>query len=777
MSLKIRRESALNLTLEGSIGSFSVGTGKEGQNSLEVKYFLTHVGLDFSSGTDEALLSHLAPVREIFDFQQLDFDEIMQRDIDDARVSKELITYLLDDKSRDLIKLFPPIVVVVLPVEESENRPANLYPSVTEEEQRKDDNDYHITRSGAVGEEVFQFEQPIDGGKILKHDLVRFRLNTHKTRLVIVDGQHRAMALLAIYRNLKDDWSDEKRAPFKEYYSEWTTSYIQQFNLKEINLPVILCTFPSLNENYTGEFNLKKAARSIFLTLNKTARKVSTSRNILLDDQDIISYFLRRCLSYIKDQDQHSLSSLRIFNIELDQSDDKVKIKSPIALTGVNHFNYIIEHLLLNKNEINKNDVDGIKARSGKFFKRLDLNANNCMDRLNGRAVLGAEAASTRRDSFTQAAADKLGAEFNEKYGNFIIAFFQEFALYNYHCQAVLSLEQKAETFEDRQIRPILFEGQGINRVFEAHRETLKEKLRESRKRNQRAPELEAIAKRLDGTARRIEGLLQLFKEERASLCIKSVSDKSKLKGLNTDVNPNIVKWFNDLYDNVLTTVAFQSALICGFFGEIEKTNKKILYTSDSNLDTQDCFNEYIEQINTFFVPKSSSQFKRLFQVFTGEISGEISDWKIIKTNRNFRDIVYSGEMQPEQWPKYKYLFLEIWKPSDELLNETVTEERKKCRGQVYSNLYEQYKNSYCKQNSRIEQMLNNDELKIIFNNSFTVYNDFLKVLGARDLDKEDMKNAVSGKPVASTNKYNIDDEDDYDEEEYDEDDEDDFDD
>jgi len=100
----------------------------------------------------------------------------------------------------DLVKLFPPIVVVVLPVKEGENKPNNLYPQIEVEELvgTNDDEPKYILRSGAVGQEVFQFEQPIVEGKRLKHDLVRLRLNTHKTRLVIVDGQHRAMALLAL---------------------------------------------------------------------------------------------------------------------------------------------------------------------------------------------------------------------------------------------------------------------------------------------------------------------------------------------------------------------------------------------------------------------------------------------------------------------------------------------------------------------------------------------------------------------------------------------------
>ena len=102
MPLELTQESALNLTLKGSVGSFKVGTGRPGQNSLEVKYFLTHVGLDFASGANQAVLDHMAPVRELFDFEELDFDEIMQRDIDDARVSSELIPYLLDATSADL---------------------------------------------------------------------------------------------------------------------------------------------------------------------------------------------------------------------------------------------------------------------------------------------------------------------------------------------------------------------------------------------------------------------------------------------------------------------------------------------------------------------------------------------------------------------------------------------------------------------------------------------------------------------------------------------------
>jgi hypothetical protein len=82
---------------------------------VDVTFFLTYVGLDISIGLNDQILQNLAPLREVFDVEELEFDELMQRDIDDARVSEELIPYLLDARTRQLVKFFPPIVVMVLP--------------------------------------------------------------------------------------------------------------------------------------------------------------------------------------------------------------------------------------------------------------------------------------------------------------------------------------------------------------------------------------------------------------------------------------------------------------------------------------------------------------------------------------------------------------------------------------------------------------------------------------------------------------------------------------
>lgn len=747
--LKLKKETALNLSLEGSVGSFNVGTGRPGQNSLEVKYFLTHVGLDFGAGTNEAVLSHIAPVRETFDFEQLDFDEIMQRDIDDSRVSGELIPYLLDAKSADLVKLFPPIIITVLPVLEGQKRPASLYPRVEEEDQAAIDEDSHprrLTRAGAVGSEVFEFDQPLIDNKPIKHDLVRFRLNTHRTRLVIVDGQHRAMALLALYRNIKDEWSDEKRSPFKEYYAEWTRNYIQQFNLKEINLPVMFCTFPQLCEGYSGGFDLKKASRAVFLTLNKTARKVSNSRNILLDDSDFVALLLRRCLSEIKGRDARSPYSLRIFNVELDQFEDRLRIQSPIAVTGVSHVYYLLEHLLLNQGD---EDVNGTKPRAGKFYKRTDLNTYGAMDRLGGRDLLGADAAdSTRRDIFTSEAAEQLAKRFMERFGGRLAAIFERFAPYEIHARAVLEMEARLEAHEDRKLRPILFEGQGIGRVFHAHRENLRVRLKEGAFETD-VPKIEALLAQLDGTATRIDSALDQFRQDRVARYLDGVTDKGKVRrdGAYPD---ELVGLFDGWYDNVFTTVAFQAALFCGFYGEIERYTLQCKAEEKTTPDLGPVFDEYLEQLNTFFIPQSSSQLKRLIRLFEGEVDGDVGDMKIARSAQTFRAVVFRGEMQPDQWPKYKYLLLEIWRPSNTDLARSLEGERRKCRRQVFAQLYDAYRADYAEKQMKREDDLDTTERKQIFDEAYGAYEGFLRVVGIAAADmpgKRELREVPDGVP------------------------------
>lgn len=748
-SLSLKRESALDLSLSGSTGSFNIGNSKDGRTSIGVKYFLTHVGLDFSSGTNEKILSHIAPVREIFKFENLEFDEIMQRDLDDARVSSELIPYLLDDQSMDLVKLFPPIIVVVLPVKQNEDRPADLYPAVEDVEEDREKTSYKIVRAGKVGQEAFQFEQPLLDGEPVKHDLVRLRLNTHRTRLVIVDGQHRAMALLALYRNLKSGWSDELRAPYRDYYAEWTPSYIRQFDLDEIELPVMLCTFPELSEDYKGDFDLKQAARLVFLTLNKNARKVSDSRNRLLDDSDLIAEFLRRCLSGIKSKDSHSSFSLRIHNVELDQIQDRTKLQDPIALTGVNHLYYIIEHLMLNDD-----DVNGVKERSGRFSARKDLTSYGLMRRLNGRDLIGdAAASSTDREYYTSKVAEKLGRSFDDRYGLPIVQILEQFAPYECHSKAVLDMEKRLRQLNNRKVMPILFEGQGIGRVFDRHRENLKKKL-EDRGFGGQTPEVESTLSSLNDTKAQIDSALDQFRGGRAGYYLNELRDKHKARNEDGSWNSSLLRQLNDLYSDVFTTVAFQSALICGFFSEIERARQKCGREEggEEGVCQESSFKRFLDQMNSFFIPNSFADFRRLLRIFRGKLQPAGNDWSLIPSNQTFKEVVQHGAMKPDKWPNYKYLLLEIWKPENGYLADSVEERRVKGRGQVFQRLYKKVKKDYCQENMKLEEDLTPEERHTIFDDARGAHAGFLKNIESDIPTEEEFKQMLTESFVTSAN-------------------------
>jgi len=739
-TINLQVQTALDLTLNGSVGSFRVGDSQQGGQGLEVKYFLTHVGLNFSTGQDEKLLKELAPFREVFDTTQLDFDQIMQRDIDDARVSAELIPYILDDRTQDLVKFFPPIVVVVLPVSGDRNKPDDYYPGVTSVPESLDKmgvKDWLVTQSGKVGSEVFRFEQPVISEEPDKHNLVNFKLNTSKARMVIVDGQHRAMALLALYRNLKDQWSDAKRKPFQKYYEEWTPSYIEKFNLDEINLPMIICTIPSLDAEYKGDYTLKKASRSIFLTLNKNARAVSRTRNILLDDNDLISTFMRSTLGEVKDLDARSETSLRIHNVELDQ--DKTKLNAPIAMTGVSHLYYAIEHMLLDSG-----DVDGVKPRSGKFGGRTGF--SDALDRLACVDKCGADVCKdTKRNLFSAEVEEILTSSFSDLYGTYLLKVLKAFQPYEIHNKAAQKLKTNLESSSDVDLESMLFGGQGMVKVFETHRHTLKKNLKDGYFKTD-VPRIESIVESLDATDKRLKTNVDDFEKQRANNFVNANNEKNKFRCAGSSEVPNLIlELINNLYSNIYTTVAFQAALTCGFFTEFEKASKT--FSGSLDLDVQQTFDEYLKQMSGFFVPKTFASFRKMISILIGNAEGDDACNLTISegSSDSFRSVVMRGEMQPDQWPKYRYIMLEIWNPSNFEFNELISRERKYCRNQVFRSLLDFRLKELAKKLRKSESDLTDSEKRTAFDESYSDLGSFLKNLGrGSEISISEMKKAIS---------------------------------
>jgi hypothetical protein len=732
--------SALDVHLQGTIGKFRVSTEDGRSAGVEVKYLLTHVTLTDRQGQSQ-LLDMLAPVREVFEIKDLDFDEIMQRDIDDSRVSLELIPYLLDTSTSGQIKLFPPIVAVALPLRPTSRVPDGLYRKVTAKESPSDQNPgftESVITAGLEGEEQFQFKQFLKDGIPLSSDGAQLSLSHNNCALAIVDGQHRAMALLALYRNMKGGWSDARRSPYASYYSVWPDNEIRSYDLGELQLPVLICTFPELFEGNAKNIDVVRAARRVFLTLNKTAKKVSDSRNKLLNDQDIIAECLRQTLSFIKALDVKADTALRIWNVELDQEGDRVKLGSDVAFTGVSHLYHLIEYLLMTASP-----VRGIEARGNKGGaprKRLD----QAYERLGLKDELTADQKEANgRNNYSDEIGDLFKARWLNRYVPIINRLYAKTHPFNSFGRATIALRNALIGNRDTTLENMLFDGQATARTFDDFHAGLKRRIND-REIGWTTPEIQETLTRLEGMLKSRKDLVEGMKVSRAINLLEDLSASTKRRVIQQgELIEPIKSVIDSLFDDVFSTVAFQTALVCTYVEAIQESLGGVEYSNDFILD------EYIAALNSLFCPKSQDDLARLVSAFEGTLEFSEDGVKISLGGSTFRRVVLPGELNPAEWPKYRYLIVELWNPSNEKLGEYLAADRDRCRERVASTLYVRRLNEHCQENGVSADELAIETREEILDRCQSMLEDFLFSITSRKIK---LSKALFG-PTGSSNK------------------------
>jgi hypothetical protein len=459
--------------------------------------------------------------------------------------------------------------------------------------------------------------------------------------------------------------------------------------------------------------------------LNKNARKVSRSRNLLLDDSDLISVFMRNILSKIKNGDRDFLSSksIEIHNVELDQNGDRQVITSPMAFTGVPHLHYIVEHLMLDSG-----DVNGVRKRDGRFSTRAKgPYITNLLSRLDAENTLGHDAfKGISRNIFTLSDEKILSNSFLDIYGKNILKMLSDFFPFSAFSDATQTIKQASSTV-DVHIKPMLFDGQGIARVFEDHRTSLGHRLDEGYFKHE-VPKLRVFKDSLDEINTIYCEMVELFNIELTKKYFYHFPDSFIMDG-SKEVVISAISWVNKIYKNIFQTVAFQASLICGFYTLFEKSSARFDGPLDIDLDIE--FSNYLEQISSFFKPKSAAQLRNISDLFFGSTEG--SNFLDITISEGspftFRNVVFPNEMSPDEWPKYRYLMLELWSPLNVDFEQIVEADRNLCREQVMASLYDRNVKNYCKEKVKKSSDLEEQEKEDIFNLSFNNYKDMLKRL------------------------------------------------
>lgn len=461
MSLADAPTEVFNQHVEGTWGEFASAGGR-------VMYLMTNARLGKTGGPDweRRLTRHLRPVREVLDVRQMSFDQLLQRDLDDHRVATELVPYLLGQASETAgtsaggPAFFPPILAVLLPgVEDS----GGTLPAPSPEEvawdasglpfaQTRFADALRVRRLLVTPGENVESLHPIRYGTLDWSD--------DRARLVVIDGQHRAMALLAIERTRRNAWDDTRGARYRHFYEKRVAEALAGSTATMVQVPVTVCWFPDLVDD---DVRPTQAARKLFVDVNKNARRPSEDRVILLSDDDLLNIFTQGLLNQLP---RHA-KGLPLFAVEYDSP---VTHRGPgrwSVLTTLQSLREIIEKLVFGPPKYIETvdlEIRGRTPEDAGAYLRRQIQIEELMPSVvdDGERIIDRSTVSRKR--FPSSYVPDFRNAFATTWGTSILKLFTLLAPYRAHAAALNGLYESAAstTAVEQLAREAIFEGVGM---------------------------------------------------------------------------------------------------------------------------------------------------------------------------------------------------------------------------------------------------------------------------------------------------------------------------
>jgi len=281
-------------------------------------------------------LENLVVAAKALPFNTIDFEELVQRDIDYERVDEEIVKeYLENGKNR--VIFFPPLLVTPLIVEK--DRPKAHYdkfedsvtkdPSEDEYGQYEaiwDINKFKIELVLQKSDSGFQIQCQSDGSS---HFFLNYgatlKYNPQSVKLVVIDGQHRLVALRRIIELGRSDL------------------------IKSAELPVCLFFSPTAIIGQPGSESLLKDMRELFVTINSKARTVSGHFLVLLNDVSLAARCVRSLANnWKKSAEDPAACYLHMLEWNQRQQSKANQVTRPYAITTVSIINECFSKYILN---------------------------------------------------------------------------------------------------------------------------------------------------------------------------------------------------------------------------------------------------------------------------------------------------------------------------------------------------------------------------------------------------------------------------------------------
>jgi len=256
-------------SMDGVYGSFKTS------ESYELDYLQTTFKISD--------LGKLETASDAFDINTMSFEELIQRDIDYERVDTDLISGYLE-KGKNRVLFFPPILVSLMAVEGGKivDAYSDLTTQLSPEENPTeivriwDKDKFKLTLPISEEPTGFDFNHK-DKAYHYYHYASTIEYNSEKVKLVVIDGQHRFVALREIIQRGKKDL------------------------ITGIQIPVCVFFSPDAIKHNGNIETIMTDLRELFVTINTTAKEVGGHFIDLLDDKSLSSYAVRSLADCWKD--------------------------------------------------------------------------------------------------------------------------------------------------------------------------------------------------------------------------------------------------------------------------------------------------------------------------------------------------------------------------------------------------------------------------------------------------------------------------------------------
>lgn len=314
-------EQIYNFEHIGSFGRFYSG------ESFPIEYIMT----TFSA----AELSDLTFARDIRP-DKIDFELLLQRDIDEERVRLEMAPYLnpnpdnmtsAEIRSRSVF--FPPLLAAIVPTH------GKIMASYYSDEMCEITDDNQTDKKHVIREwqglfkltyfvsthiHAYHLKMTASDKKVgvqcepVKLEIRLAKGNQYGTKLVIIDGQHRLFTLKQVY-DKHHELLDNIRVPVCILFAPNATA--QQ---NKASAPYRVPTVPEV-------------FRHLFVDVNNTAKQVGGHFNILLSDDSIGSIVCRKFCDHVLNT--YSTKGLAVIEWNTKTKSDSAKITRAYSLTSI----------------------------------------------------------------------------------------------------------------------------------------------------------------------------------------------------------------------------------------------------------------------------------------------------------------------------------------------------------------------------------------------------------------------------------------------------------